>query len=133
MVETARRVSTHDENIRRELFRFFQLGAGWVAQGKDLGRLVMFSGAIDAFWHRHLADPGFIQDVRESCGVTFGHHPLQGSGQVSWVREYEALFGQLDRSWFTSAEGRFDAPAYGRYLETGKIEAAWNCTPIIDH
>ncbi|GHE04125.1 hypothetical protein [Streptomyces alanosinicus] len=112
---------------RVELGRFFTVAAARLAAGHTV--VEMFSGAVDAEWHRFLDEPGYKAFSTDHAGHVLGHAPTAGSGDISWVTAYEKLFGPLPEVWFTGADGRIDAVALARYRETGVVVAEWDCSP----
>lgn len=89
----------------------------------------MFSGAIDAYWHDQLGTDGYTAFSLEHAGAVVGHSPVSGSGPVDWVAAYQEAYGPLPALWFTDERGRLDGDAFAAYIETGRVEASWNCGP----
>jgi hypothetical protein len=111
-----------------ELGKFFTI----TARRLDAGQAgpEMFSGAIDAVWHR-LAEDRAAHDVFSEvhAGRRLAHVSGPGEGFVSWVSAYEEAYGALPAVWFTGADGSVDSEALRRYRETGEVWAEWNCSP----
>lgn len=117
---------------RAELLRFFQL-----VDTADTEQFKMFSGAVDAIWHDLLRNPEDYAEFLREGGIdeTLGHMPGDGFGVIQWVNAYHNRFGQLDRIWFTNADGVLDQSSYDSYLSTKVVVAAWDCgviTPKIE-
>lgn len=110
----------------RELGRFFTLSV-------ELNKpLTMFSEYIDDAWHALMNDDAqYRKFCLDAVGQYIGHKPGGSDLPEShpWVRDYEARFGRLDESWFADSNGSLNAPAFNRYLETGEVQAAWDCGP----
>ncbi|CAM5678115.1 MULTISPECIES: hypothetical protein [Streptomyces] len=112
---------------RIDLGRFFSVAAERLAAGHAV--VEMFSGAIDAEWHRFLDDPEYAAFSTDLAGGVLGHVAAAGAGEISWVAVYEKRFGMLSEVWFTDADGTVDAGALARYRETGAVVAEWDCSP----
>lgn len=111
-----------------ELGRFLTIAGRRFAAGQPAPE--MFSPAVDAAWHELLDSPGYPAFCAEHAGRSIGHAPGSGAGPVSWVRDYEALFGVLPELWFTDRDGRVDREGVARYRETGVVVAEWDCSPV---
>ncbi|MEW1659211.1 hypothetical protein [Streptomyces sp. NPDC093707] len=111
-----------------ELGRFLTV----TARQFDAGRTApeMFSPAIDVEWHRLLNSPDYQAFCTEHAGRQIGHVPNVGTGEISWVRAYEELFGPLPEIWFTDQNGRLDDEGLAHYRETGTVVAEWDCSPV---
>ncbi|GGS79409.1 hypothetical protein [Streptomyces cinerochromogenes] len=112
---------------RIELGRFLAVAAERLAAGHTV--VEMFSGAVDAEWHRFLDDPGYTAFCTDHAGGVLGHAAVAGAGEISWVAAYEEMFGTLPEIWFTDADGTVDTGALGRYRRTGVVVAEWDCSP----
>ncbi|QTE00667.1 hypothetical protein [Streptomyces cyanogenus] len=112
---------------RIELGRFFAVAAERLAAGHAV--VEMFSGAIDAEWHRFLDDPAYATFCADHAGGVLGHAAAAGAGEISWVAAYEEMFGMLPECWFTDADGKVDTDALTRYRQTGIVVAEWDCSP----
>ncbi|MFI5616508.1 hypothetical protein [Streptomyces sp. NPDC051567] len=113
---------------RVELSRFLTLTGRRFERGDTAPE--MFSGAVDAEWHRLLDDPDYPAFCAKTAGQLVLHAAINGAGPVSWVSEYEAAFGcVLPDIWFTDAEGNLDTVAVARYRDTGEVLGEWNCSP----
>ncbi|MEU6244193.1 hypothetical protein [Streptomyces sp. NPDC047024] len=112
---------------RVELGRFFKVAVRRFKAGHPTAE--MFSGAVDAEWHRMLSSPAYAAFCTEHAGTLIGHAENSGFGEISWVTAYEEMFGPLPEVWFADADGQVDAAALARYRETGEVVAEWDCSP----
>ncbi|MFB7631731.1 hypothetical protein ACFC0M_12380 [Streptomyces sp. NPDC056149] len=111
-----------------ELGRFLTVTARQFDAGRSAPE--MFSPAIDAEWHRLLNSPDYQEFCTEHAGRPIGHTANVGTGEISWVRAYEELFGPLPEIWFTDQNGRLDHEGLAHYRETGTVVAEWDCSPV---
>ncbi|WP_316528129.1 hypothetical protein [Kitasatospora brasiliensis] len=112
-----------------ELGRFFRIAVRRIDAGEAGPE--MFSGAVDAAWHRLVADPVAHEAFAfRHAGRRLVHVEGSGAGFVSWVGAYEEAYGPLPEVWFTDADGTVDTAALARYRETGEVWAEWNCGPV---
>lgn len=111
-----------------ELGKFLQVTARQFDAGRPAPE--MFSPAIDSEWHRLLNTPGYHAFCDENAGRWIGHAANAGAGEISWVRAYEELFGQLPGIWFTDEHGQLDSEGLAHYRETGTVVAEWDCSPV---
>jgi hypothetical protein len=130
---TTRTTATHGAPAGEpltELARYFALVGAAAASGADTW-LPMFSGAVDAAWHRLTLDSAALADFCTlHAGVQVGHQPARGHGRIAWVEEYERRFGTpLPHIWFTRADGTVDAEALEQYERTGIVVTGWDCAP----
>ncbi|MFJ4697829.1 hypothetical protein ACIP5N_06680 [Streptomyces sp. NPDC088768] len=109
-----------------ELARFFTLAG---QSPEDAPMPGMFSGAVDAEWHRVLNQPEYRGLCLATAGKVLVHVPLRGSGPVAWVGDYEKQWGALPEIWFTDENGVVDRVSYDAYRKTGDVVAAWDCGP----
>ncbi|WKX70919.1 hypothetical protein [Streptomyces sp. XD-27] len=121
-------MSTPFSPERDELGRFFTITGQRFREG-ETSPLEMFSGAIDAEWHRMLGGPGYGDFCTETAGMVIGHAPMKGLGEISWVRAYENMFGPLPEVWFTGADGQVDEETLAQYRKTGTVVSEWDCGP----
>lgn len=112
---------------RVELGRFFKVSVRRFEDGHAAPE--MFSGAIDAEWHRMLNTPEYAAFCIKHAGALIGHAECQAEGPISWVPAYEEMFGPLPELWFTDADGVVGTTVLARYRETGVVVAEWDCTP----
>lgn len=114
--------------VEQELIRFFI--AGRVYQ-KDTGKpALMPICVVDHAWHLLLNDEVRYANLTSSyLEASIEHLPIKGYGEINWVTNYEFMFGQLSKEWFTSVNGTLNEIAYGEYLKKGKLYAAWECSP----
>ncbi|MGW7820138.1 hypothetical protein ACWGLF_18870 [Streptomyces puniciscabiei] len=112
---------------RVELGRFFKVTVRRFEEGQSAPE--MFSGAVDAEWHRLLNTPEYADFCTAHAGSLIGHAENTGAGEISWVKAYQEMFGPLPEIWFTGADGQVDALALGRYRDTGIVVAEWDCSP----
>ncbi|MFG2812534.1 hypothetical protein [Streptomyces sp. NPDC048410] len=112
---------------RVELGRFFKVTVRRFQDGHAAPE--MFSGAVDAEWHRMLDTPEYDAFCAEHAGTLISHAENSGLGEISWVTVYEEMFGQLPAIWFADADGQVDADAMACYRETGVVVAEWDCSP----
>ncbi|WP_372412082.1 hypothetical protein [Streptomyces luteireticuli] len=121
--------SATERQALAELGKFFQLHADRTAAG-DTSLMPMFSGRIDAAWHRLNDDPqACAQFCTDHAGRQVTHVSTLGRGFVQWTSDYEARFGALPVIWFAAATGSINQAAYELYRSTGRVEASWNCGP----
>ncbi|MEU7023738.1 hypothetical protein ABZ990_24200 [Streptomyces sp. NPDC046203] len=113
-----------------ELGRFLAVAAQRFARGE--GPAEMFSGAVDAEWHRLLSTSGYAEFSTTHAGAVLGHREMNGSGPVGWVSAYEKAYGPLPEVWFTDGHGTLDADAFARYRKTGTVVAEWDCGPVTE-
>ncbi|MCZ1009807.1 hypothetical protein [Streptomyces lydicus] len=112
---------------RVELGKFFEVSAREAEAGHTAPE--MFSGAVDAEWHRLLGTPPYAAFSIQHAGQVVRHVGGYGRGRVSWIPTYEDMFGPLPDTWFTDADGTVDREAMDRYRATGEVWAEWNCSP----
>lgn len=118
-----------DADTLCELGRFLVVFGGRVLRGRR-GPVPMFSGRIDAAWHRLAGDPdAHAAFARRHAGVPVAHRPGAGAGPVGWIEDYEAAYGPLPAVWFTDEAGRLDEAAYAAYRSGAGVRASWNCAP----
>ncbi|MBV6696255.1 hypothetical protein KV557_03820 [Kitasatospora aureofaciens] len=112
-----------------ELGRFFAIAGRRLAAGDRAPE--MFSGAIDAAWHRLAGDKAaHIAFTTAHAGFALTHVEDAGSGDVAWVAEYENAYGPLPMVWFTNESGVVDTAAWHRYRDAGQVWASWKCGPV---
>ncbi|WP_241002617.1 hypothetical protein [Streptomyces sp. CB01881] len=108
--------------------RFFTIAGRQLAAGDSAPE--MFSGAIDAAWHRLAEDiDAHAEFTTVHAGRRLTHVRGAGTGHITWVAAYEEAFGPLPEVWFTNGDGTVDSAAHNRYRETGQVWASWNCSP----
>ncbi|MFJ5634951.1 hypothetical protein ACIQF5_20225 [Streptomyces goshikiensis] len=110
-----------------ELGKFFTVSAARFKDGHSV--VEMFSGAIDAEWHRLMETPGYAAFSTTHAGTVFGHGANCGTGPVAWVCAYEEMYGRLPAIWFTREDGTLDEDGLTHYRETGIVFGEWNCNP----
>ncbi|MBL7496962.1 hypothetical protein I6A84_39100 [Frankia sp. CNm7] len=120
--------STQSADPLVELGRYFAVAAARAAGGEETP---MFSGYMDAAWHRLLKeDPaGYTALAAEYAGGPVEHLPAVGTGLVEWVGAYEEAYGPLPDVWFTDAAGVLDVDARDAYRAAGQVIASWDCKP----
>ncbi|MGV9267674.1 hypothetical protein ACWDRR_23785 [Kitasatospora sp. NPDC003701] len=112
-----------------ELGKFFTIAARRIDAGEAAPE--MFSAAVDAAWHRLVADPAaHVAFAVEHAGRTLGHVESAGVGFISWVSAYEEAYGPLADIWFTDAGGAVNTAALARYRASGEVWAEWDCSPV---
>lgn len=112
----------------QELMRFFIAGKAFMQ--KTSKSVFMPFCMVDDVWHNLLKDKERYTHLTLSLvGSKIKHLSQKGEGEIEWVSEYEKMFGKLSEIWFTSSNGKLDSLSYQRYLQTGKMYAAWNCNP----
>ncbi|MEU5148748.1 hypothetical protein AB0G42_16355 [Streptomyces yangpuensis] len=112
---------------RTELGKFFTVSARRFAEGHKT--VEMFSGAIDAEWHRLMETAEYADFSTVHAGIVLGHGANCGSGRVAWVTAYEEMYGTLPVIWFTREDGTLDEEGLAHYRETGTVCGEWNCNP----
>ncbi|MFF2352340.1 hypothetical protein ACFVVL_21460 [Kitasatospora sp. NPDC058115] len=111
-----------------ELGKFFTIAARRIDAAQAAPE--MFSGAIDAAWHRLTEDPAAYHALTiQHAGRTLVHVESAGTGFISWVDVYEEAYGPLPAIWFTNADGTVNTKSLTRYRESGEVWAEWNCSP----
>ncbi|MFB7946613.1 hypothetical protein ACFC6L_17065 [Kitasatospora phosalacinea] len=111
-----------------ELGRFFKIAGERFDAG--LSAPQMFSGAVDQAWHRLTESPAVHDEfTAEHAGRRLDHVEGSGAGRIEWVDAYTEVYGPLPEIWFTAADGTLDTELLGRYRDTGKVWAEWNCSP----
>ncbi|MET8542950.1 hypothetical protein ABZW03_20200 [Kitasatospora sp. NPDC004799] len=111
-----------------ELGKFFTIAARRIDAGEVAPQV--FSAAVDAAWHRLVADPAVYQAFTlQHAGRPLAHVESAGTGYISWVSAYEEAYGALPEVWFAEADGTVDTGALARYRETGEVWAEWDCSP----
>ena len=119
------------QEAKNELSKFFKLTS------KLNRRLEMFSDFLDEVWHEMLKDKASYESFCvENSGYLIEHIDsiipgASGYGEISWIKDYEALYGRLTKEWFMGSDGNFDQVLYSNYLNNGNILAAWKCNPAI--
>ncbi|MEZ4888025.1 MAG: hypothetical protein R3E32_25080 [Chitinophagales bacterium] len=112
----------------QELEKFFQVAV--VYQKKTNKPARMMSCIVDEAWHQILKDElGYQNFCNNVVGQVLPHNQVKGFGVIGWTSIYEDMFGQLPEIWFRNSDGDLDSNTYQKYLKTGIIEAAWDCTP----
>ncbi|MEU8764898.1 hypothetical protein [Streptomyces sp. NPDC048659] len=111
----------------RELGRFLDVAGQRFRRGEVPSE--MFSGAVDALWHRMLGTAGYRAFSAGHAGTVLGHRESKGAGPVDWVAAYEEAYGPLHELWFTDEKGALDVAGLARYRETGRVVAEWDCVP----
>ena len=110
-----------------ELSRFFVIAHERSMRG---ALTPMPSGLVDEHWHSLLEEENaYRQFCMEQVGIIVKHVPNTGFGELPWVADYHAAFGQLPSTWFADASGKVDQVAYERYLQSGAVVTSWDCAP----
>ncbi|MEV6976230.1 hypothetical protein [Kitasatospora sp. NPDC093806] len=112
-----------------ELGNFFEIAARRFDAGQAAPE--MFSGAVDAAWHRLAEDPAAHDAFSVArTGRRLLHVEDPGEGVVSWVGAYEEAYGPLPEVWFTNADGTVNSSSLRGYWDSGEVRAEWNCSPV---
>ncbi|MFI1521627.1 hypothetical protein [Kitasatospora cineracea] len=111
-----------------ELGKFFKIAGERFDAG--LSAPQMFSGAVDLAWHQLTETPAAHDAfTTEHAGRRLDHAESGGEGWIEWVDAYTEAYGPLPEVWFTDADGTLDTELLGRYRDTGRVWAEWNCSP----
>lgn len=108
-----------------ELSRFLWLAA---RSGRPIE---MWSEFIDEVWHDELKNDSYETFSVSACGTVIGHSATSGYGKISWIAEYEQLFGDLNPVWFLDRNGNERRDLAEIYQRDRQVIASWDCGPIV--
>lgn len=91
--------------------------------------LEMWSPAVDRVWHEMLDSQEYSDFSNHACGEIIDHTEQMGFGEISWIPEYRARYGELPPVWFLDADGRLREKILDDYRRTKIVRASWDCTP----
>lgn len=121
---------SNDEIALRELSRFFQLAK--LMQERGLASPQMPTSYVDTVWHELQERTDEYRAFTSECtGCEVSHRVSAGTGELTWVPEYETLFGKLPHVWFIEPSGTMNDVVYGEYQRTGIWRTAWDCNPYV--